>query len=146
MYLWDANILRAFGQGHATLCLYLLRVPWAEIALPSVVVAEVLRGRCECALKATPAEAPLAHQRLVETQQMLAQFHVVVFDAACATVLERFRQQHRQRKRYADLMIAAITAAGQHVLVTRNQADFRDVLPQAQLANWIDEPPGTSLP
>jgi predicted nucleic acid-binding protein len=60
MYLWDANILRAFGQGHATLRLYLLRVPWAEIALPSVVVAEVLRGRCEFALKATPAAAPLA--------------------------------------------------------------------------------------
>ena len=82
MYLWDANILRHFGQGHATLRLYLLRVPWAEIALPSVVVAEVLRGRCEFALKATPAEAPLAHQRLLETQQLLAQFHVVVFDAA----------------------------------------------------------------
>jgi predicted nucleic acid-binding protein len=62
------------------------------------------------------------------------------------TVMERFRQQHRRRKRYADLMIAAITAAGQHVLVTRNQADFRGVLPQAQLANWIDEPPETSLP
>jgi predicted nucleic acid-binding protein len=60
--------------------------------------------------------------------------------------MERFRQQHRRRKRYADLMIAAITGAGQHVLGTRNQADFRDVLPQAQLANWIDEPPGASLP
>ena len=92
MYLWDANILRAFGQGHVTIRLYLLRVPWAEIALPSVVVAEVLRGRCESALKATPAEAPLAHQRLLDTQQMLAQFHVVVFDAACATVMERLRQ------------------------------------------------------
>ena len=33
MYLWDANILRAFGQGHATLRPYLLRVPWSEIAL-----------------------------------------------------------------------------------------------------------------
>ena len=32
MYLWDANILRAFGQGHATLRSYLLRVPWSEIA------------------------------------------------------------------------------------------------------------------
>jgi predicted nucleic acid-binding protein len=58
MYLWDANILRAFGQGQATLRSYLLRVPWSEIALPSVVVAEVLRGRCDFALKATPAEDP----------------------------------------------------------------------------------------
>jgi predicted nucleic acid-binding protein len=60
--------------------------------------------------------------------------------------MERLRQRHRRRQRYADLMIAAIVAAGRHVLVTRNQADFSDVLPQAQLANWIDDPPETSLP
>ena len=74
MYLWDANILRAFGQGHATLRLHLQRVPWSEIALPSVVVAEVLRGRCDVALKATPVEAPLAHRRLLDTQHMLSPF------------------------------------------------------------------------
>jgi hypothetical protein len=66
---------------------------------PSVVVAEVLRGRCDFALKATPAEAPLAHQRLLDTQQMLSQFQVVVLDAACATVMERLRQRHRRRQR-----------------------------------------------
>ena len=146
MYLWDANILRAFGQGHTTLRSYLLHVPWSEIALPSVVIAEVLRGRCDFALKATPAEAPLAHQRLLDTQRMLSQFQIVVFDVACATVMEALRQRHRRRKRYADLMVAAIVAAGQHVLVTRNQSDFSDVLPQAQLANWIDDPPEQSLP
>jgi predicted nucleic acid-binding protein len=47
---------------------------------------------------------------------------------------------------YADLTIAAVVVAGQHILVTRNQADFRDVLPRAQLANWIDDPPEASLP
>jgi predicted nucleic acid-binding protein len=146
MYLWDANSLRAFGQGHATLRLHLLRVSWSEIALPSVVVAEVLRGRCDVALKATPLEAPLAQRRLLDTQQMLAQLHVVVFDPACATVMERLQRRHHRRKRYADLMIAAIVAAGQHILVTRNQADFRGVLPWAQLANWIDDPPEASLP
>src|SRR5215831_8452852 len=144
MYLWDANILRAFGQGHTTVRLYLLCVPWAEIALPSVVVAESLHKQCEFALKATPAEAPLAHQRLLDTQQMLAQFHIVVFDMACATVMEHLRQQHRRRKRYADLMIAAMVIAGQHILVTRNHADFVDVLPATQLANWIDDSPDAS--
>jgi hypothetical protein len=39
-------------------------------------------------------------------------------------------------------MIAAMVIAGQHVLVTRNLADFVDLLPQAQLVNWIDDPPG----
>lgn len=110
------------------------RVPWAEIALPSVVVAEVLRGRCEFALNATPAEAPLAHQRLLDTPQMLAQFRIVVFDVACATIMERLRQQHRRRKRYADVMIAAMVLAGQHMLVTRNRTDFVDVLPARIIA------------
>jgi predicted nucleic acid-binding protein len=141
MYLWDANIVRHFGQGHPTLRLYLLRIPWTEIALPSVVVAEVLRGRCDFALKASPAQAPLAHRRLLETQQMLSQFHITVFDESCAKVMERLRQKYRRRKRYADLMIAAMAEAGRHVVVTRNQADFIDLLPKTQLANWIDDPP-----
>jgi hypothetical protein len=38
-------------------------------------------------------------------------------------------------------MIAAMVIAGQHILVTRNSAEFVDVLPTAQLANWIDNPP-----
>ena len=92
----------------------------------------------------TPAEAPRAHQRLLDAQQMLAQFQVVVFDGVCATVMERLRQQQRRRKRYADLMIAAMVIAGQHILITRNRADFVDVLPSAQLANWIDDPPNAS--
>lgn len=60
--------------------------------------------------------------------------------------MERLRQQHRRRKRYADLMIAAMVIAGRHVLVTRNQEDFVAVLPAAQLAHWIDDPPEKSLP
>jgi predicted nucleic acid-binding protein len=81
---------------------------------------------------------------LLDTQQMLAQFHIVVFDVAGATVLERLRQQQRRRKRYADLMIAAMVIAGQHILVTCNRTDFVDVVPAAQLANWIDNPPTAS--
>jgi predicted nucleic acid-binding protein len=141
MYLWDTNIVRHFGQGHPTLRAHLLRVPWAEIALPSVVVAEVLRGRCEFALKASPADAPLAHQRLLETQQMLTQFRVVPLDESCTPILARLRQQHKRRKRYADLMIAAIAETGGHIVVTRNQDDFVDLLSQSQLVNWIDNPP-----
>ena len=67
-----------------------------------------------------------------------------MFDAACATVIERLRQQHRRRKRYADILIATMVLAGQHILVTRNRTDFVDVLPAAQLANWIDHPPTAS--
>lgn len=141
MYLWDANILRHFGEGHPTLRQHLLRVSWSEIVLPSVVVAEVLRGRCDFALKALPAGAPLAHRRLMETRQMLTRFRVIVFDESAAEALIRLRGQHSSRKRYPDLMIAAMAEAGHHVVVTRNESDFVDLLPKAQVANWIDNLP-----
>ncbi len=77
MYLWDTNILRHFVDGHPTLRRHLRRIPWAEIALPTVVIAEVLRGRCEFALKASPEKAPIAHELLVKTQSLLNRFNVV---------------------------------------------------------------------
>ncbi len=38
-----------------------------------MVVAEALRGRCDFALKASPSQAPMAHQQLLETQKLLLQ-------------------------------------------------------------------------
>jgi hypothetical protein len=34
-------------------------------------------------------------------------------------------------------MIAAMA----NIIVTRNQGDFVDLLPQSRLVNWIDDPP-----
>jgi predicted nucleic acid-binding protein len=38
-------------------------------------------------------------------------------------------------------MIAAIAKAGHHIVITRNTKDFADLLPKAQLQNWIDDAP-----
>jgi predicted nucleic acid-binding protein len=141
VYLWDANILRHFEEGHPTLRLYLSRIPWSEIALPSVVVAELLRGRSDFALKASPTQAPLAHELLQKTRLMLAEFNVVLFDQASAEVMMRLQRQVKTNKRYADVMIAAAAVSGQHIVVTRNQRHFADLLPSKQLVNWIDVTP-----
>jgi predicted nucleic acid-binding protein len=79
LYLWDTNILTHFVNGQSTLQEHLRRTPWTQIALPSVVVAEALRGRCDFALKATASQLPLAHQLLGETQQLLRTFQVIGF-------------------------------------------------------------------
>lgn len=139
MFLWDTNILRYFGKRHSNLQLYLERIPWSEIALPSVVVAEVLRGWCDFALKAAPSKAPGAHRLLLESRKLLDRFNVVVFDERCAAVLEELRNKHKAHKRYADMMIAAMAKVGNHIVVTRNQKHFRKFLPKSQLANWIDD-------
>lgn len=141
MYLWDTNILTHFVDGQTTLREHLQRTPWSEIALPSVVIAEALRGRCEFALKATSSQLPLAHQLLLETQQLLRKFEVVVFDQPSALALAKLQKQHRSHKRYTDLMIAAMALALNHIVVTRNTRHFADLLPANRLANWIDDPP-----
>ena len=141
MYLWDMNILCHFAEGHPVLQKHLRRIPWVEIALPSIAVAEVLRGRCEFALKATPDQAPLAHRLLMETCRLLESFNVIVFDHTCADELMRLQRASKTRKRYADAMIADMARAGHHIVVTRNQAHFADLLSSGQLVNWIDVPP-----
>jgi len=52
-----------------------------------------------------------------------------------------YLKKFKSKKRYADMMIAAMALAGNHVVVTRNTKHFTDLLPPGQLANWIDTPP-----
>jgi predicted nucleic acid-binding protein len=141
LYLWDTNVLRHFVDGHENLLKHLQRVPRVEIALPSVVVAEALRGRCEFALKATPEQMLLAHELLLELLRTVQSFQILAVDQAGATVMAELLKRYRSHKRHPDLMIAAIAIAGNHVVVTRNQKHFADLLPKHQLQNWIDEPP-----
>lgn len=141
MYLLDSNVLREYLRSNATLQAHLQRVSRDELALPSAVAAEALRGRCEYALKAEPAQSVAAHALLLETLQTVVSFHLITFNQASAATLAELLRRHQSRKRYADVMIAALALAGGHVLVTRNQKHFADLLPPAQLQNWLDDPP-----
>ncbi|MDM8562459.1 type II toxin-antitoxin system VapC family toxin [Candidatus Marithioploca araucensis] len=142
MWLLDSNILRYyFGEKHPVLHLHLKKISRDEIVLPSVVLAEVLRGRCDFALKAAPSQLPLAHQQLLQTKKLLSQFKVIQFDEKCAEILEALQRKHKTHKRYADMMIAAIAKAEHHIVVTRNVKHFELLLPKSQIANWIDDKP-----
>lgn len=138
MYLWDANIVRHFGEGHPNLAQHIHRVGWEQIALPTPVIAEVMRGRSEHALKSTPQQAILAHQLLVETYNTLQNFETVIFNSECAEIMESLQHKKSTKKRYVDCMIAATVICGEHILITRNQKHFRDLLPNNQIENWID--------
>jgi predicted nucleic acid-binding protein len=141
MYLWDTHIVGHFIDDHPILLHHVERVKWDDIALPSPTVAELLRGRSEFALKATPEQVVVAHQRLWQTQQLIARFRQLFINDKDAKVFKSLLSRIKSKKRYADLMIAAMALAGNHVVVTRNTKHFADLLPPHQLANWIDEPP-----
>ena len=109
--------------------------------MPSVVVAEVLRGRCEFSLKATPDQVPHAYRLLFDTMAMLQTFDIALFDEECARIVADIRTQVSVRKRYVDVMIAAIAISTHKTLVTRNKRHFTDLLPPNQIVNWIDDRP-----
>lgn len=141
MYLSDTQIVGHYAERHPTLMLHVQRVDWEEIGLPSPVVAELLRGRAEFALKAIPEKIVWAHSEFLKTHQLMTKFRLLLFGEVAREEFKKILKNVKSKKRYADMMIAAMALAGDHVIVTRNTKHFKDVLPPDQLANWIDEPP-----
>ncbi|MGH9847777.1 MAG: type II toxin-antitoxin system VapC family toxin, partial [Blastocatellia bacterium] len=125
-YLWDSNILRHYSAKHPTLHENLKRAPISEVLIPIVVYAEQLKGRIEGLLKAEPQRLLLAQQHLKESQEMLSGFAILDLDQTAVNVANQLKQQIKTSKRHADLIIAAQTIAGRHILVTRNTVDFQD--------------------
>lgn len=138
-FLWDSNILRHYLDDHPRLLENLKKVSRQSVLLPVIVVAEQLRGRSEAILKAEPAQLARTQELFRQTQTLVNKFQILYFDQQALALAARLKEQVKTRKRYADVLIAAQTIAGGHVLVTRNTDDFRDLLPVAQLQNWIDD-------
>ena len=138
-YLLDSNILRYYTAKHPTMTRNLARVPADQIAIPFVVVIEQLRGRFDAYLKAEPENLLREQARLLAAQQFLSLYQIVYVNEQAVTVLTGLRQRVSTRKRYADVIIAAMALAGDDIVVTRNLDDFRDLLPAAKIQNWIDQ-------
>ncbi|MCI0699341.1 type II toxin-antitoxin system VapC family toxin [candidate division KSB1 bacterium] len=141
MYLWDTHMVGHYANQHPTLKFHIERIEWHEIGLPTPAIAEVLRGRAEFALKATPEQVIWAHDQLWQTYVLITKFKVLLFEEEAKDEFKRLLKKFKSKKRYADMMIAAMALAGGHVVVTRNTKHFEDLLPPHQLTNWIDEPP-----
>jgi predicted nucleic acid-binding protein len=138
-YLLDSNILRHFIHGHLTLMENIMRFKPENVVLPFIVEAEQMRGRYDAVLKAEPRNLLQAQERLRETRLMISIFDILYLDDKAAKEMEALRQRVGTKKRYADAIIAAMALAGGHIVVTRNVADFKDLLPAARIQNWIDQ-------
>jgi predicted nucleic acid-binding protein len=138
-YLLDSNILRAYTAKHPTLTRNLARIPAEYIGIPFVVVIEQLRGRFDAYLKAEPENLLREQERLLAAQQFLSIYQTIYVNERAIAELTTLRSRVNTRKRYADVVIAAMALAGDDIIVTRNVDDFRDLLPADRIQNWIDQ-------
>ena len=97
-----------------------------------------MRGRYDGILKAKPEQILRAQNRLIETEEMLGQFKVAYLDEDAVERMRNLLSRVRSKKRYADVIIAAIALAQGWVVVTRNTDDFKDLVPPHLLQNWVD--------
>ncbi len=139
MFLFDSNIIRHLAEGDENLAKHISKIELTEIALPSIVAAEILRGRADFVLKATSEQLVVAHTYFLQTLELVKTFQIVTFDQTSVEILKTLQAKFSTKKRYADLTIASMVLSGKHILITRNTKHFADVLPKNQLQNWIDE-------
>jgi predicted nucleic acid-binding protein len=102
-------------------------------------VIEQLRGRFDAYLKAEPENLLREQERLLAAQQFLSIYQTIYVNEQAIAELTGLRSRVNTRKRYADVVIAAMALAGGDIVVTRNVDDFRDLLPADQIQNWIDQ-------
>ncbi len=137
-YLLDTNILRYYAARHPTLVDNLDKRLPEEIGLPFIALVEHLRGRFDALLKAEPKNILREQERLRDAQNLLSDFEVVYLNEKAVAEFTNLRRRVSTRKRYTDVVIAAMTLADDHIVVTRNVNDFSDLLPAARIQNWID--------
>ena len=138
-YLLDSNVLRYYSAGHETLLKNLARVPKSDVVLPLIVVIEQIRGRYDAVLKAEPHNLLKEQERLLAAETLLSEFQVFYLTEETIKELQALMQKIKTKKRYADVVIAAMARATGLIVVTRNVEDFKDLLPAMKIQNWIDQ-------
>jgi predicted nucleic acid-binding protein len=144
VWLWDANIIRAYSDreadGHYRVLTRGRVVGWEAVGLPIVVVSELLEGRLGYLREAhrlAPRQLNIAFRHLANTLDMLSSFAIIQFDEDALEVYTRPRLFPGTMSRN-DRLIAAIALAGGHVLLKRNVSHSLGV-PDLQIGNWIDD-------
>lgn len=137
-YLFDSNVLRYYLAKHPKVLKNIAKFKLGAAAIPSIVLAEQMRGRYDALLKAEPHRLLQEQERLRETLNMLADFEILYLDEKAMKAFADLRKKVSTKKRYADVIIAAMASVDDHIVVTRNVDDFKDLLPATRIQNWVD--------
>jgi len=133
LILLDTNIVVAYLNGHTGVT-QRMAAHQSEIALPSLVAAELYYGACASAR---------ADENLAKLEQLCNLVPIVSFDLSAARRFGTLKADLRRRGQptgETDAWIAAIALSHSATLVTHNTSDFQNI-PDLRLEDWLSESP-----
>ena len=133
MILLDTNIVVAYLNGHAGIAQRMAASP-SEIALPSLVVAELYYGACA---------SMRAQENLAKLDQLCSILRILNFDLSAAQRFGTLKAELRKQGKptgETDAWIAAMALAHSATLVTHNTRDFQHIV-GLRLEDWLVESP-----
>lgn len=138
MTAFDTDVFTLILEGYQDYLDRLDAIPAAEQTVPVVVWEEVLRGRFNVVRQAeamkTSLPLPAAYELLREALLDSRRFTILPYTPAAHDLYVGWRAA-KIRVGSRDLRIAAIAAAHDTVLATRNRRDF-DKVPGLKLSVW----------
>jgi len=139
MILLDTDVVTFAHHRHPNVLRRLTTMGGEKAGIAVVTRYEILRGRVENILKAADeGELEKAADRFRKSEEFLAEFSIIHFDAAAIAHFGQLRKLRNLRKiGRADLLIACIALAQGALLATRNVKDFKEV-PGLRVENWVD--------
>ena len=138
MHLLDTDTATHVLQGHAGVIQRLRSADDPAIYTTIITQAELMRGRIDYLLKATPEQLPNAQALFQITDEFLHSVKVIPLDEEAIEVSRRLAKTKGLKKiGRADLLIASIALARKATLVTRNLKHFQ-LIPDLEIENWVD--------
>lgn len=133
MYFLDTNTCIYFLKGvYPSIKTRLLSIVPSEIAIPSIVKAELIYGAYKSRKK---------DENLKSIELFLEPFKILSFDGIMSYVYAEIRSDVESKGQIIgpnDLLIAAIVKFHDGILVTNNEAEFRRIAGM-KIENWIEK-------
>lgn len=138
MIALDTDVLTLYLQGNPLVTAKVDALPVGELVLPVVVVEEVMRGRLNAIRQAQAGQLKLplsvVYAQFVYSLQACQHFPILNYTDKADQHFKNWRM-HKVRIPTQDLRIAAICAAENASLATRNRRDF-DQIPDLSFDIW----------
>lgn len=144
IYALDTDIYSLLARGHEKVSAryrHVVENTDDEVALPSRVWVEVVRGRLDMIGNASSGSELLrGFEWLARSLDDMMRFRLLLFSQTAAGAFDTFKADRNVKKaktKHADLAIASIAFAHQATLVTRNTKDY-EAIKVLSIENWAD--------